>query len=187
MKPVRRRYSTDELVASRPDTATLESTRLPVTVLLDNVRSLQNVGLIFRVCDCVNIERLILSGFTGVPGQSEHANQQIGKTAVGGSLHTVPWEKQEDPLPRIRELRKAGSQLVVFEQCEGSVPYREVPYQFPLIAVFGHERHGVREELLQEADYVATLPVRGITNSLNVAMCASIVLYDLLARWHPAR
>ncbi|MFZ2643531.1 MAG: TrmH family RNA methyltransferase [Verrucomicrobiia bacterium] len=65
------------------------------------------------------------------------------------------------------------------------MPYREAPYRFPLIAVFGHEREGVREALLHEADYVAELPMRGITNSLNVAMTASIVLYELLARWKP--
>jgi tRNA G18 (ribose-2'-O)-methylase SpoU len=185
MKPPRRRYSTAELVASRPDRARIEASRLPVTVVLDNVRSLQNVGLCFRVCDCANIERLILSGITGAPGQSEHANQQIGKTAVGGSLQTVPWEKLDDPMPRISELQRAGHQLVVFEQAEGSVPYRDVPYRFPLLAVFGHEREGVREPLLQAADHVAELPVRGITNSLNVAMTVSIVLYELLARWLP--
>ena len=156
---------------------------MPVTIVLDNVRSLQNVGLVFRVCDCANIERLILSGITGTPIQTEHAKQQIGKTAVGGSLQTVPWEKHDDPLLRIAELRRAGHQLVVFEQCDGSIPYRDVPYRFPLIAVFGHERDGVRDALLREADYVAELPVRGITNSLNVAMTASIVLYELLARW----
>ncbi len=183
MNSPRRRYTTAELVASRPDRAAMDATRMPVTVVLDNIRSLQNVGLVFRLCDCANIERLILSGITGTPIQTEHAKQQIGKTAVGGSLQTVPWEKHDDPLPRIRELRQAGHQLVVFEQCEGSLPYREVPYHFPLLAVFGHERDGVRDELLCEADYVAELPVRGITNSLNVAMTASIVLYELLARW----
>jgi len=180
---MRRRYTTQELVASRPDRAKMDATRMPVTVVLDDVRSLQNVGLVFRVCDCANIQRLILSGITGAPEQSIHADQQIGKTAVGGSLTTVPWEKLDDPMPRLRKLRRAGHQLVVFEQADGSVPYRDVPYQFPLIVAFGHERAGVREELLQEADHVAELPVRGITNSLNVAMTVSITLYELLARW----
>jgi len=179
----RRRYSTAELVASRPDRATIEATRMPVTVVLDNVRSLQNVGLVFRVCDCANIERLILSGITGTPVQSIHAAQQIGKTAIGGSLETVPWEKHDDPLPRLRELQRAGGQLVVFEQAAGSVPWLDVPYRFPLIAVFGHERTGVRDELLAAADHVAELPVRGITNSLNVAMTVAIVLYTLLGKW----
>ena len=160
---------------------------MPVTVVLDNVRSLQNVGLIFRVCDCVNIQQLILSGITGTPGQSLHADQQIGKTAVGGSLQTVPWEKIDNPLPRLRELKLADHQLVVFEQSEGSVPWKDVPYHFPCILAFGHERQGVREELLQEADYVAELPVRGITNSLNVAMTASVALYELLTRWQSAK
>ncbi len=187
MKHSRRRYSTAELVASRPNRVAMDAARLPVTVVLDNIRSLQNVGLCFRVCDCANIQRLILSGITGVPGQSIHADQQIGKTAIGGSLQTVPWEKQEDPMPRLCELQRAGYQLVVFEQAEGSVPHREVPYRFPLIAVFGHERAGVREELLQAADHVAELPVRGITNSLNVAMTVSIVLYELLGRWQENR
>jgi len=186
VKTTPRRHTTVELVASRPDRAAMDAARMPVTVVLDNVRSLQNVGLLFRVCDCANIERLILSGITGTPTQTIHAAQQIGKTAVGGSLQTVPWEKHDDPLPRIAELRRAGHQLVVFEQCDGSIPYREVPYRFPLVAVFGHERDGVRDALLEQADHVAVLPVRGITNSLNVAMTASIVLYELLARWKPS-
>lgn len=185
MNKPRRRHTTAELVARRPDRAAQDATRMPVSVVLDNVRSLQNVGLVFRVCDCANIERLILSGITGTPVQTVHAAQQIGKTAVGGSLHTIPWEKHDDPMPRLNELRRAGHQLVVFEQCEGSVPYLEVPYQFPLVIAFGHERDGVREELLQAADHVAELPVRGITNSLNVAMTVSIALYELLARWQP--
>ncbi|MFA5192746.1 MAG: TrmH family RNA methyltransferase [Verrucomicrobiia bacterium] len=63
------------------------------------------------------------------------------------------------------------------------MPYREATYRSPLIVVFGHECEGVREALLHDANHVSELPVRGITNSLNVAMTASIVLYELLARW----
>ena len=72
---------------------------------------------------------------------------------------------------------------MVLEQGEGSVPWREATYATPLVLVFGHEREGVRDELLAIADEIAELPVRGITNSLNVALCASAVLYEVLARW----
>ena len=178
-----RRYSTDELVASRPDAVRRQATRLPVVVVLDDVRSAHNVGLVFRLCDCVNVEALWLCGITAWPGVTERATNRIAKTAVGGSLETVAWRRLEDPVPEVRRLREEGWRVVVLEQGAGSRPWRDVSYATPLVLVFGHERNGVRDGLLALADEVAELPVRGITNSLNVALCASAVLYEVLHRW----
>ncbi len=177
-----RRYSTDELVASRPDEATRAETRLPVIVLLDDIRSATNVGLLFRLCDCVHVEALWLAGITAYPGVSEHATNRIAKTAVGGSLETVPWRHLPDPVSTVRAYKEAGWRVIALEQGEGSRPWRDVDYGRRTILVLGHEREGVGEPLLALADAVAELPVRGITNSLNVAMCASAVLYELLER-----
>lgn len=179
-----RRYTTDELVASRPSATERDRTRLPVVVVLDNIRSANNVGLVFRLCDCVNVQSLWLTGITAWPGVSEHATNRIAKTGVGGSMDVLPWEHHEDPIPAVRRLKDEGWRVVVLEQGEGSVPWRHVDYSTPLVLVFGHERTGVRDGLLELADEIAELPVRGITNSLNVALCASAVLYEVLAR-HP--
>jgi 23S rRNA (guanosine2251-2'-O)-methyltransferase len=177
-----RRHSTEELVAGRPDAATREATRLPVVVVLDDIRSAHNVGLLFRLCDCVNVEALWLGGITSWPGCSEKATNRIRKTGVGGSLDVLPWRHLEDPVPEVARLRREGWRVVVVEQGEGSVPWRDVDYGARTVLVFGHERTGVRDDLLALADAVAELPVRGITNSLNVATCASVVLYEILAR-----
>lgn len=177
-----RRHSTEDLVASRPDAAARDASRLPVIVVLDDVRSAHNVGLVFRLCDCVNVQALWLTGITAWPGVSEHATNRIAKTGVGGSLDVLPWEQHDDPVPAVRRLKDEGWRVVVLEQGEGATPWRDVDYTTPLVLVFGHERDGVRNGLLELADEIAELPVRGITNSLNVALCASAVLYEVLER-----
>lgn len=180
-----RPYTTHDLVASRPTAAERERTRLPVIVVLDNVRSAHNVGLVFRLCDCVNVQALWLTGITAWPGVSERATNRIQKTAVGGSLEVLPWRHLEDPVPEVKRHKAEGWRVVALEQGEGSVGWRRADFGFPLVLVFGHEREGVRDELLALADEVVELPVRGITNSLNVALCASAVLYEVLERTHP--
>lgn len=177
-----RRYSTGELVASRPDAAEREASRLPVIVVLDNVRSATNVGLMFRLCDCLNVEALWLTGYTAYPGVSEHATNRIRKTGVGGSLEVLPWRAIEEPVAEIQRLKSDGWRVVVLEQGEGSLVWRDVDYGERTVLVLGHEREGVRDELLALADAIAELPVRGITNSLNIATCASAVLYEILGR-----
>jgi tRNA G18 (ribose-2'-O)-methylase SpoU len=178
-----RRHTTEELVAARPPADVRDATRLPVIVVLDDIRSAHNVGLMFRLCDCVNVEALWLAGITAWPGSSEKATNRIRKTGVGGSLEVLPWRHLEDPRPEIERLQRDGWKLVVVEQGQGSTPWRQVDYGTRTVVVFGHERTGVRDELIEIADAVAELPVRGITNSLNVATCASAVLYELLERW----
>jgi 23S rRNA (guanosine2251-2'-O)-methyltransferase len=177
-----RRHATEELVALRPTAAERKATRVPVIVVLDDIRSATNVGLVFRLCDCVNVEALWLAGITAWPGVSEHATNRIAKTAVGGSLEVVPWRHLEDPVPEVARLQSEGWRVVVLEQGEGSQHWRDVDYGERTVLVLGHERAGVRDELLALADEIAELPVRGITNSLNVSMCASAVLYEVLAR-----
>ena len=182
MRPPFRRRTTGELVASRPDAARRVESRLPVVVVLDDVRSAHNVGLVFRLCDCVNVEALWLCGITPWPGVSEHATHRIAKTAVGGSLEAVAWRHVGDPVPAVEALKAAAWRVVVLEQGEGSTPWREADYGERTVLVLGHERRGVGDALIRLADEVVELPVRGITNSLNVATCASAVLYELLAR-----
>lgn len=177
-----RRHTTDELVASRPDAAAREATRLPIVVVLDDVRSADNVGLVFRLCDCVNVESLWLGGITAHPGVSQHADNRLRKTGVGGSLDVLPWRHLPDPAPEVARLKREGWHVAVLEQGEGAVPWRDARLRTPLVLVLGHEREGVRDALVDLADEVVELPVRGITNSLNVAVCAGAVLYEVLGR-----
>lgn len=177
-----RRYTTEELVASRPSAAERATSRLPVIVVLDHIRSATNVGLMFRLCDCLNVEALWLTGITAYPGVSEHATNRIRKTGVGGSLDVLPWRHHEDVVPPLRELQQDGWRVVALEQGVGTTSWHEADYGTKTVLVFGHEREGVRDEVLALADAIVSLPVRGITNSLNVATCASAVLYEVLAR-----
>ncbi len=177
-----RRHTTDELVAARPSDADRERTRIPVVVVLDDIRSAHNVGLMFRLCDCVNIEALWLTGITAYPGVSERATNRINKTGVGGSIDVLPWRQIDDPVPDVRARKEEGWRVVAVEQGEGTSSWREADYGDRTVLVFGHERQGVRDELLAMADDIVELPVRGITNSLNVATCASVILYEMLAR-----
>ena len=158
------------------------ATRLPVTVLLDNLRSAQNVGLVFRLCDCVNAQGLWLAGTSPYPGVSAKATRGIEKTAVGGSLLTVPWRYFSTTGEALAAAGECGLAVVAYEQCEGAEDWPLADPPFPMLAVFGHERDGVADAVLAAADRVAELPARGIANSLNVALCASAVLYGLLAR-----
>lgn len=181
-----RRFTTEELVASRPSRTKMDSRRLPVAVVLDNVRSGQNVGLIFRTLDCAGAEQLILTGITPYPTLNEHCAHQIGKTAVGGSLETIPWKYNENVIETMRDLKAAGYQLIVAEQCDRSKHYTKTPIDFPCALILGHEREGVSDEVLALADEVIELPVRGITNSLNVAQTTAILVYYLLEQWDPS-
>jgi len=172
-------------VAARPDAAGREGSRTPVIVVLDDIRSAHNVGLLFRLCDCVNIEALWLTGITAWPGVSERATNRIGKTGVGGSIEVLPWRHIEDPVPEVAALRRDGWRVVVVEQGAGSTSWKDADYGARTVLILGHERQGVRDELIDLADVIVELPVRGITNSLNVATCASVVLYEILGRRLP--
>ena len=154
----------------------------PTLVLLDDVRSAHNVGLIFRLADTCGIRGLWLGGITPFPGRSERATHRIAKTAVGGSLGTVPWRHLPNPARGLRRLKRLGWRVTVVEQCERSTPWHSAPCDGKRIFVFGHERAGVRDSILRLADEIIDLPARGVTNSLNVALCAAIVLHDQAAR-----
>ena len=176
------RRSTSELSGDRPSPPEREASRLPLIVLLDDIRSTDNVGLVFRLCDCVNVEALWLGGITPYPGVSDKATRRIRKTGVGGSLDTVAWRYLEDPVDAVRQHKEAGWRVVACEQGAGSRSWRDADYGTRTLLILGHERQGVSDALLALCDEIVELPVRGITNSLNVAACASAVLYEILGR-----
>ncbi len=183
--------TTEELVQERPSDNELKSLkRIPINVVLDNVRSLDNVGLIFRICELARIEKLYLTGYTGYPKLKndkrpkqviKRHDHRITKTAVYAVPHQ-PWEYVEDPLPLVKKLKKEGSQIVALEQTKNSVTYYKEEYKSPLTLIVGHERLGVRQELIDAADTIVDIPILGIGNSHNVAVSTSIMIYHILEK-----
>jgi tRNA G18 (ribose-2'-O)-methylase SpoU len=154
------------------------ASRLPVTVIVDNVRSLYNVGSIFRTSDGVLLERLILTGFTPVPPRKE-----IDKTALGAT-QSVPWEYIREPADAVHLLKKAGYKACCLELADAMMPYYGiVPKDFPLCLVIGNEITGVSKSALAACDTALEIPQYGIKQSLNVAVAYGIAVFELNRIW----
>jgi 23S rRNA (guanosine2251-2'-O)-methyltransferase len=151
--------------------------RLPVTVVLENLRSLHNVGAFFRTADATAIEKLILAGITGKPPRKE-----ISKTALGAE-ETVPWEHADNPLTVAQRLRDRQYELVAVETGVHSIDLFDWVPRFPACVVFGNELEGVTPELSNFCDTHVRIPMLGVKHSLNVATAGGVVLYDLLRKY----
>lgn len=173
-----RKLSFDEIFSKRPALQELkEMERLPIYALVENIRSMHNVGSLFRTSDGVRLQELILSGFTARPPRKE-----IDKTALGAT-DSVPWEYVVDPLPKIKELKKQGVQIVVVEHTSASISYAQADYSFPLCLIMGNEVDGVSEEVIAEADLAVEIPMLGLKQSLNVSVAYGIVMYHIVSRY----
>jgi len=150
--------------------------RIPLTVIINDIRSLYNVGSIFRTADGAGVEKIFICGITGHP-----PNNQIAKTALGAEEY-VPWEYREDPLTVIRELRDRGNQIVLLEQMEDSTPYHTFTPKTPLTLIVGNEIEGVSEQIIDLCDDAIEIDMAGIKNSLNVSVAFGVVAYDLCTK-----
>jgi 23S rRNA (guanosine2251-2'-O)-methyltransferase len=150
---------------------------IPVSVLLDNVRSLYNVGSFFRTADAAGIEKLYLSGITAAP-----PHKGIAKTALGAE-ETVPWEKVRDPLVFLDELRYRHFEIAAIETSDHAVDLFDWRPNFPVCLLFGHEVDGLPRELSAKADRHVRIPMLGMKHSLNVATAGGIVMYELLRKY----
>jgi tRNA G18 (ribose-2'-O)-methylase SpoU len=165
----------DEILKIKPSiTEVQKKKRTAIYALLDNVRSLHNVGAIFRTSDAILLQKLFLCGITGFPPKKE-----ISKTALGAE-EVVPFEYRETAVEVIKELKKKGVQIVAVELAHGSKPYNEAKYKFPVCFVFGHEVEGVSDEVMELVDAAIEVPMLGRANSLNVATCYGIIVYEAL-------
>lgn len=186
--------TTQDLVGERPTPEELKKLpRTPISVVVDNVRSLDNVGMIFRLCELARVEHLYLSGYTGYPEEAgdqrpstiiARHNHRITKTAVYAVPHQ-PWIHIADPVPTVRQLKEQGHQIICLEQTKDSAPYHQVPasdYHLPITLIIGHERLGIRDELIALADLSIEIPILGLGNSHNVATACAVVLYHILAK-----
>lgn len=150
---------------------------LPVSVLLDNVRSMYNVGSFFRTMDAASADRLLLTGITACPPHSG-----IRKTALGAE-ETVRWEHAADPLPLLDRLRHGGTQIAAIETTPHSVDLFDWEAVFPVCVIFGHEVDGIRPEVAAHADVHIRIPMLGRKHSLNVATAGGVVLFELLRKF----
>lgn len=157
-----------------------EGVRLPVTVLLDNVRSMYNVGAFFRAADGVGLEKLCLAGITAHPPKSA-----ITKTALGAE-DVVAWEHDWDAFHMAENKRSRGYEIAAVETSSNSVDLFAWNPKFPLCVLFGNEVDGLQPKLREMADTHVRIPMLGKKTSLNVATAAGIVLYELLRKYHIA-
>jgi tRNA G18 (ribose-2'-O)-methylase SpoU len=157
--------------------AAYQGLALPVSVLLDNVRSLYNVGAFFRTADAASIERLYLCGITGRP--PKHA---IAKTALGAE-ESVAWEYSWDPVPVVDALQARGVEIAAIETSVHAVDLFDWRPRFPVCVVFGHEVDGIRPELSERADTHVRIPMLGAKHSLNVATAGGVAIYELLRKY----
>ena len=145
-------------------------------MLLDNVRSLHNVGAMFRSADAAGVAELILCGITGRPPRPE-----IEKTALGAT-ETVPWRYEKDALAAICQLKAAGVTIVALEHTAESRPFWSVAYPTPVCLVVGNEVWGVQESLLEAVDLAVEIPMLGAKHSLNAGVAFGVAVYELVAQ-----
>jgi 23S rRNA (guanosine2251-2'-O)-methyltransferase len=155
---------------------------LPVSVLLENVRSLYNVGAFFRTADGVALEKLYLAGITGYPSQNTTADNMIGKTALGAE-ETVPWAHVTSAEDKVRQLRDAGYEIAAIETSVHAVDLFDWRPRFPVCVLFGHETDGLLPGTAALADSHIRIPMLGRKHSLNVASAGSVVMYELLRKY----
>lgn len=149
-------------------------------LLLDNIRSLFNVGAIFRTADAAGIDKIILGGITCLRGQTKikELNPKISKTALGAEK-IIPWEHAQQTWRVIEKLKKQGFQIVALEQSKKSINYNKFKPKFPLVLIVGNEINGVSKNLLKRANKIIHLPMAGKKESLNVGVATGIALYQI--------
>ena len=152
------------------------SDRFPIILILDNIRSLNNIGTFFRTADAFNVEQIILCGITACP-----PHREIQKTALGAT-ESVEWSSKENILEVVSDLKKQGVKICSIEQAENTLLLQDMkvsPNERYAI-IMGNEVDGVQQEVINRSDYVIEIPQFGTKHSLNVSVCAGVVLWDFI-------
>jgi len=151
--------------------------RAPIYALLDNIRSVWNVGSMFRTADAAGLGGLYLCGMTATPPRAD-----MEKTALGATL-TVPWDYWERADDAVRHLRARGVAVIALERARGAHAYDAPAVAFPVCFVVGHEVRGVSADVLALADSRVEIPMAGAKKSLNVAVSFGVMAYELRRQW----
>jgi len=155
------------------------SIKIPVVAVLDSIRSAMNVGSVFRTADAFAIEKIIICGISATP-----PNREITKTAIGAT-ESVEWEYVENINEAVSQLKKDGYLVAGIEQTDESVLLTDFKTESKKIAVvFGNEVDGVSDEVIDQLDVCIEIPQFGTKHSLNVSVCAGIVLWELAKKYH---
>ncbi len=152
---------------------TYEVKKKLVSVLLHNIRSMHNVGSVFRTSDGAGVSKIYLTGYTPCPPRKE-----IYKTALGAE-EVIPWEYHPDPLPLLKRLKKEGIEVVALEKNQNSKNIQDFHSNHSVCMILGNEIEGVNEELLQLSDVVLHIPMHGKKESLNVSVAFGVGIYSL--------
>ncbi len=151
-----------------------EAEKLPLTVVLDNVRSQNNIGSVFRTCDAFRVERICLCGICSTP-----PHREIHKTALGAE-DSVDWSYHEETTQCVEQLKKQGYRVLAIEQVDESVMLDHLQLQpgTPTAIVFGNEVEGVDEEVIKMCDGCVEIPQFGTKHSLNISIAAGIMIWE---------
>ena len=152
--------------------------KTPIIIILDDIRSLNNIGSVFRTADAFLIEKIFLCGITAVP-----PNKEIHKTALGAT-ETVEWQYCETVLEAIELAKVDGATIAAIEQVEGSVSLEdfEVETNKKYALIFGNEVFGVSEQAVENSDLCIEIPQLGTKHSLNISVSAGIAIWDLFVK-----
>lgn len=155
-----------------------DAEKLPLTVILDNVRSLNNIGSVFRTADAFRIKKIYLCGITATP-----PHKDIQKTALGAT-DSVSWEYCEDTYSLVKRLQDDKTVVISIEQAENATFLNEVLLvdSTPYAVVFGNEVKGVQQQVVSASDMVVEIPQLGTKHSLNIAVSAGVVLWDFFTK-----
>ncbi len=167
-----RKLSMDELNRISKDDFE-QADKLPIIIVLDNIRSLSNVGAFFRTADAFRIKELFLCGITACP-----PHREIHKTALGAD-ETVKWRYFDTTEAACQALKTEGYKIFAVEQVVGSVPLQDFGFKSHTAYILGNEVEGVSEEALPYCDGAIELPQAGTKHSINVSVCAGIVMWKL--------
>lgn len=153
-----------------------------VALVLHDVRSVHNVGSIFRTADCAGVSKIFLCGYTPAPvDRFGRKRRDLAKVSLGAE-DSVEWESVPDAKSVIKKLKKGGFKAIAVEQARGSVDYRKAKPAPRTAVVFGNEVEGVPAAVLKLCDEVAEIPMRGAKESLNVSVSVGVALFRLLGR-----
>lgn len=153
--------------------------KFPLILILDDIRSLNNIGSFFRTADAFNVEKIYLCGITAQPPHKE-----IHKTALGAT-ESIEWEHRSSIVDLIAELKEQNTLIASIEQTKNTVLLHEIEEKIPprkIALIFGNEVDGVNQEAINLSDYVIEIPQFGTKHSLNVSVCAGVVLWEFAKR-----
>ncbi len=150
-----------------------------IYLILHNIRSLYNVGSVFRTADAAGVKKIYLTGYTPAPvDRFGKIRPEIHKTALGAET-TVKWQKYKDIGPLIAKLKKQKIKIVAAEQARNSIDYKKFKPRYPVVLIFGNEVRGLSKQILKKCDSVIEIPMHGKKESLNVSVSAGIILFSL--------